>query len=213
MISSTFLHASKSRKKAPRLTKRTRKSTQVCKTRTCAWTCDGWPNGFASRLASSHRLQKVVNSTHIQMTRDQLVSTCIGWPNGEKFASTYVRIWARPKSTQVGVQTTRKWKAKSKTCVDLRVRWPGLYIYFLVHCSSGALHDFFFEGLDKLLCLSLTNRELQRYWKTTNWNNMYKIVEHATNMVCDRNFNNILVIILHFIIGSFICLFSSEDKQ
>ena len=25
------------------------KSTQVCKTRTCVRTCDGWPNGFASR--------------------------------------------------------------------------------------------------------------------------------------------------------------------
>ena len=36
---------------------RTRKSTQVCKTRTCARTCDGWPNGFASRLASSLKSQ------------------------------------------------------------------------------------------------------------------------------------------------------------
>ena len=26
--------------------------TQVCKTRTCVWTCEGWPNGFVSRLAS-----------------------------------------------------------------------------------------------------------------------------------------------------------------
>ena len=34
------------------LAKRTRKSTQVCKTRTCVRTCEGWPNGFASRLAS-----------------------------------------------------------------------------------------------------------------------------------------------------------------
>ena len=69
-------------------------------------------------------------------------------------------------------QSRRKWVSKrhasgkpsqklALTCVDLRVRWPGLYIYFLVHCSSGALHDFFFKGLDKLLCLSLTNRELQ----------------------------------------------------
>ena len=27
-------------------------SMQICKTRTCVRTCDGWPNGFASRLAS-----------------------------------------------------------------------------------------------------------------------------------------------------------------
>ena len=32
--------------------KRTRKSTQVCKTRTCVRACEGWPNGFASRLAN-----------------------------------------------------------------------------------------------------------------------------------------------------------------
>ena len=34
------------------LAKRTRKTTQVCKTRTCVRTCERWPNGFASRLAS-----------------------------------------------------------------------------------------------------------------------------------------------------------------
>ena len=31
--------------------------------------------------------QKIVNFTHIQMTCDQLVSTCAGWPNGKKLAS------------------------------------------------------------------------------------------------------------------------------
>ena len=59
---------------------------------TCVRACEGWPNGFASRLASSRKSQKVVNFTHIQLTRDQLVSTCVGWPNGEKLASTWVRI-------------------------------------------------------------------------------------------------------------------------
>ena len=29
--------------------KRIHKSTQVCKTRTCVRTCDGWPNGLTSR--------------------------------------------------------------------------------------------------------------------------------------------------------------------
>ena len=29
-----------------------RKSTQVCKTRTCVRTCEGWPNGFTSRKKS-----------------------------------------------------------------------------------------------------------------------------------------------------------------
>ena len=43
------------------LTKRTRKSTQVnvsLQTRTYIRTCDGWPNGFASRLASSRKSHK-----------------------------------------------------------------------------------------------------------------------------------------------------------
>ena len=30
-----------------------------------------------------------------------LCRLCVGWPNGEKFASTCVRIWARPKLTKV----------------------------------------------------------------------------------------------------------------
>ena len=55
-------------------------------------TCDGWPNGFASRLSSSRQSQKAVNFTHIHMTCGQLVSTCVGWPNGEKLALTCVRI-------------------------------------------------------------------------------------------------------------------------
>ena len=34
--------------------------------------------------------QKAVNFTHILMTCDQLVSTCVGWPHFEKSASTCV---------------------------------------------------------------------------------------------------------------------------
>ena len=34
------------------------KSPQVCKTRSCVRTCEGWPNRFASRLASSRKSQK-----------------------------------------------------------------------------------------------------------------------------------------------------------
>ena len=42
--------------------------------------------------------EKTVNFTQIQLTYDALVSTCVGCPNGEKLASTWVRIWA---STEV----------------------------------------------------------------------------------------------------------------
>ena len=68
------------------------KLTQVCKTRTCVGTCDGRLNGFASPLVSSRKSGKVVNFTHVQLTCDQLVSTCIRWPNGEKLGPTRVRI-------------------------------------------------------------------------------------------------------------------------
>ena len=61
------------------LAKWTRKSMQV----------DAKPV-LARRLASSHKSQKVVNFTHIQLTCDQLVSTCVGWPNGEKLAYEFV---------------------------------------------------------------------------------------------------------------------------
>ena len=53
------------------------------------------------------------------MTCDQLVSTCAGWPNGEKLAPNCVRIWARPKSTQVsGWPNETRVERESKTCVD-----------------------------------------------------------------------------------------------
>ena len=45
----------------------------------------------------------------IQLTCDQLVLTCVWWPNGEKLASTCVRIWG---STKVNA-SQHKW-----------VHWP-----------------------------------------------------------------------------------------
>ena len=38
-------------------------NSQVSKTRTCVRTCDGWPNGFPSQLASSRKSQKAVTHT------------------------------------------------------------------------------------------------------------------------------------------------------
>ena len=74
---------------------------------------------------------------HIHLTCDQLVSTCVGWPNGEKLVSTCVRIWTRPKSTQVnasGWPNETQVERKSKTCIDLGVH---LAIGFSwAHCSA-----------------------------------------------------------------------------
>ena len=73
---------------------------------------------------STRKLQTVIDFTHLQIPCDQLVSTCVGWTNGEKRASTCVRIWARPKSTQVGGQTKSKLNASRKPALTLRGIWP-----------------------------------------------------------------------------------------
>ena len=86
------------------LAKRNRKSTQVCKTRTCERT-----RMSACRLASSRKSQNVVHFTRIQMNYDQLASTC-------------VRVWARSKSTRVHARNQRTKEPQvertSKTCID-----------------------------------------------------------------------------------------------
>ena len=59
---------------------------QVCKTRT---TQLRWA---AKRIRKSARKsQKVVNFTRIQLTCDQVVSTCVGWPNNVNLAPTQLR--------------------------------------------------------------------------------------------------------------------------
>ena len=67
------------------------------------FTVKPWPNGLASRrkfakpelahgLAMGRQtdlqvhLHVAKNRMHVQLTCDQLVSTCVGWPNGEKLA-------------------------------------------------------------------------------------------------------------------------------
>ena len=81
-----------------------RKSTEIWKTRTCVRTCDGWPNGFANRLASSRKSQKVVNFAHIQLTCDQLLVTCAG-------DQTVKNLRTNLSSTKVNA-SQHKWVAK-----------------------------------------------------------------------------------------------------
>ena len=63
------------------------------------------------------QVAKVVNSKHIQLTCDQLVSTCVGWPNDEK---TCVDLRTNLSLTKV-VASGWPAKRKSKTYVDLGV--------------------------------------------------------------------------------------------
>ena len=83
------------------LTKRTFKSTQICKTRTCVRTCDGWPNESARKFMQVTKRRKF-------HACDQLVSTCFGWPNGKNLRDLHTN-WSSTKvntshceSTQVG---------------------------------------------------------------------------------------------------------------
>ena len=50
-------------------------SLQVCQSRTCVRTCDGWPNGCASRLASS---RKSYCKFHAFEQITNLQSNCVG---------------------------------------------------------------------------------------------------------------------------------------
>ena len=112
------------------LTKRTRKSTQVCKTRTCVRTCDGWPNGFASRLASSRKSHKPYISHIYSWLAINLCRLALGGQNGKNlrrlaYEFELAKVNATLSATQVGGQTKRKLNTSRKlvlTCVDLRVR-------------------------------------------------------------------------------------------
>ena len=88
--------------------KQNRKSTQERKTRTWVRTCDGRPNGIASRLASSRKSQ-AINFAHIKMTCDQLGSTSVG---GQTVKS--LRRLAYESELN---QSRRKFSGNTRTCV------------------------------------------------------------------------------------------------
>ena len=66
------------------------------------------------------------------MTCDQLVSTCVGRPNGEKRASTCVRIWARTKSVQI----VAKWTQVETLCWLASPSGQGTIHYTFSHTVS-----------------------------------------------------------------------------
>ena len=88
---------------------------------------------------SAHKftqVTKAVNFMYMQFTCNQLVLTWLGWPNGDKLVTTYVQIWAWPKSLLVNTVGWRKEiqvKYKSKSCVDLQVP--------LARASNTAYHN------------------------------------------------------------------------
>ena len=86
-------------------------------TRTCVRTCDGWPNGFASRLASSRKSQKLVAFTHIQLTCSHVELRWVAkrW-NIRRLAYELELDQSQLKSSQVNAsgwpnERTKRWSA------------------------------------------------------------------------------------------------------
>ena len=87
------------------LAKRTRKSTQVCETRTCVRTCDGWPNEFVRKFA-----QLVAKTRKFHAYTVELRSACVDLR------------WVT-KRWKPGVRRLAyEFQSKTLTCIDLRVR-------------------------------------------------------------------------------------------
>ena len=95
------------------LTKRTRKSTQVCKPQLAY--------GLARGGQTDSQVGSQVHANRKKPRTYKWVAIHLCWvANGEKLASTCVQIWARSKSTQVKASG---WPNETQVaCVDLRVR-------------------------------------------------------------------------------------------
>ena len=111
-----------------------RKSTQVCKTRICVRTCDGWPNGFASRFASRKGRKFHKYTVDLRSTCVDLCWVAKRWSNLRRLAHEF-------KLDQV-IVSQRKWVAKQNASLKHspgpsweRFYWaytgaaPGLQIY------------------------------------------------------------------------------------
>ena len=111
-----------------------RKSMQVCKTRTCVRTCEGWPNRFASQLASQkwrkfhayHWLMHFYNNRLLAISLCRLVLGGQTLKNlRPNLSSTKVNT-SRRKWMQVGGQTKRKLNASPNLALTCESVWPGL---------------------------------------------------------------------------------------
>ena len=112
-------------------------------TRTCVRTCDGWPNGFASRLASSCKSQKLVAFTHIQLTCSHVELRWVAkrW-NIRRLAYELELDQSQPKSSQVNAsgwpnETQVRWLALK--CESI---WPaGLMVVISIPAKRQAVSE------------------------------------------------------------------------
>ena len=93
---------------------------------------------LAKRTRKSTQVAKVINFTRIEMSCDQLVSTCVGWPNGETRQTTKANA-SRCKSTQVGGQTKRIINAGGKRASTCESLWPRVRESISVAAATACL--------------------------------------------------------------------------
>ena len=72
---------------------------QVCKTRTCMQTCDGWPNGFTSWLA--HKFTQAAKGQKFQAYTDGWQSSCADLRWEAKWLKTCINLHTNLNSTEV----------------------------------------------------------------------------------------------------------------
>ena len=153
--------------------------------------------------------QKAVNFTRIQLTCDQLVSTCVGWPNGEnlrRLAYEFELDQSKRKSSQVhasGWPNETQVERKSKTCVDLRVRLAsgfsfsvrvsfrfclsGVFLWAkrsLAHFSGRTVRFLF---LPSSFCLPLPSHSMHLYLKQSlhpHRRGALFVTDHPVNYSC-----------------------------
>ena len=122
------------------LAKQNHKSTQVCKTRACTHTCDGWPNRFASQLTSHKKL----HTSCIHVHRSLAINLCqLAW--GGQMAKTCKSEFneSKRKLSQVNTHQHKwvaKWNANRMQVENLRQLgltcesiWTGLEIVNVVY--------------------------------------------------------------------------------
>ena len=103
---------------------------QVCKTRNCIQTCDGWPNGCASQFAGSSKSQKsshnrwlVINLYWLVLDGQMVKNLC--WL---VYALSLINVNTSDcKWLQGGGQTKHKLNRSRKLISPFEFVWPGLY--------------------------------------------------------------------------------------
>ena len=166
------------------LAKRTRKSTQVCETRTCVRTCDGWPNEFVRKFA-----QLVAKTRKFHAYTVELRSACVDLR------------WVT-KQWKPGVRRLAyEFQSKTLTCIDLRVRPFGQrsssWVRFLISRFTSSPSMFTrSQTRTSLPVLSTTTTSIfAREWWTKEIFSVFFSWKNAKSFQSARPFNPLIPVI------------------